>query len=218
MPPFSDHLLPLILCISPDFILIGYGGILKLETLSAQHKHSLKMARAEIAPYYHSVHIWSLHSFEEVRGILRLVKILRITYSLRMNVPMLRHLPILIVYIFLTPWLYWLGGVILRLEAVSARLTHSENDPMLRTPPVATFVRGLLRLGALSARLTQSENDPVLRTPPIGTLDRGLLRLGVLSVRLTQSENDPMLRITPIFIVYISTPEVPSLIRRVFWD
>ena len=133
-----------------------------------------------------------------------------------MNVPMLKHLPILIVYIFLTPLNYWLGGVILRLEAFSARLTHSENDPMLRTPPVATLVRGLLRLGALSVRLTQSENDPVLRTPHIGTLVRGLLGLGGLSVRLTQSENDPMLRIPPVFIVSISTPEVLSLIRRVF--
>ena len=106
-------------------------------------------------------------------------------HSLRMNATLLKHLPILIVYIFLTPLNYWLGGVILILEAFSARLTHSENDP-------------------------------VLRTPPIGTLVRGLLRLGVLSVRLTQSENDLVLRIPPIFIVYISTPEVPSLIRRVF--
>ena len=106
-------------------------------------------------------------------------------HSLRMNVPMLKHLPILVVYIFLTPLNYWLGGVILRLEAISARLKHSENDHMLRTPPIATLVGGFLRLLPLSVRLTHSENDPVLRSPPI-------------------------------FVVYISTPEVPSLKRLVF--
>ena len=59
---------------------------------------------------------------------------------------------------------------LLRLGALSVRLTQSENDPVLRTPPIGTLVRGLLRLGVLSVRLTQSENDPVLRIPPIATL------------------------------------------------
>ena len=49
----------------------------------------------------------------------------------------------------------------MKLEAFSARLTHSENDPMPRTH------REILRLGALSVRLTQSENDLVLTIPPV---------------------------------------------------
>ena len=72
-----------------------------------------------------------MHSFQEVGGYSETGENSQIyMHSLRMNVPMLKHLPILIVYIFLTPLNYWLGGVILIMEAFSARLTHSQNDPM----------------------------------------------------------------------------------------
>ena len=210
-------------------------GVLRLGAFCAWHTYHLRMTHAEISPYSLGVHFLSLQSFQEVGGILRLVRIIRITYTVwEWMCPCLdTSLFSLFIYFLIHFFIGW--------EEWNWR--HFGHDShILRMTPCQELTGRFwdwrrYQYDLHSLRMISCWQFPCVRnsicTPEVLSLITGYSETrGVLSSTYTiwkcphtgnSSYSHGLIvytfrRTLPILIVYISVPSRGSMVVGVLWD